>query len=278
MGAYAITLCLLAGCALADEPVDPSAAALLAAHNRERKEEGRGPLKLSRMLCESAGAHARDMAEDHKLDHKGSDGSTVADRIKRTRYVYVRVGENIAEGQETVEQVMRSWMSSPGHRENILADFTEMGAAKAEDDTGNIYWCVNFGIPMPRLKPDEAAARVIKEINRARESDKRKLLKPELALGRAAMAIAAKIAAKNSLELGDDPFNLIDDKARRGRELAIQMSSNFPTAVEAAQALLGDDREQLASFREIGVGYALAKNGTPYWCAIFAKPAPVRRP
>ena len=25
-------------------------------------------------------------------------------------------------------------------------------------------------------------------------------------------------------------------------------------------------------FEEIGVGYAVAKSGTPYWCAIFAKP------
>ena len=65
-------------------------------------------------------------------------------------YVYVRVGENIAEGQKTVDQAMDSWMNSPGHRANILADFSEMGAARTEDDDGNNYWCVDFGTPMPR--------------------------------------------------------------------------------------------------------------------------------
>ena len=74
--------------------------------------------------------HARDIAKRQKLDHKGRDGSTVGDRVKRVGYHYVRVGENIAKGQRTVEQVMSTWMKSPGHRANILADFSEMGAAR----------------------------------------------------------------------------------------------------------------------------------------------------
>ena len=138
-----------------------------------------GPLKLSPKLCESAAIHARDMAKHNKLDHKGSDGSTVADRVKRVGYIYVRVGENIAKGQKTVDQVMDTWMNSPGHRANILADFTEMGAARVEDDDGRNYWCVNFGIPMPRLNPEEAAAAVVKVINRDREAGRKVLLKPE---------------------------------------------------------------------------------------------------
>ena len=31
---------------------------------------------------------------------------------------------------------MDTWMKSPGHRANILADYTEMGAARVEDDDG----------------------------------------------------------------------------------------------------------------------------------------------
>ena len=84
--------------------VDPAVDALLAAHNRERKQEQLGPLKLSPKLCESAAIHARDMAKHQKLDHNGSDGSTVADRVKRMGYIYVRVGENIANGQKTVDR------------------------------------------------------------------------------------------------------------------------------------------------------------------------------
>jgi uncharacterized protein YkwD len=270
MGAVA-TAFLCVGC-VADEKVDPAVDALLVAHNRERKQEKLGPLKLSPKLCEATAIHARDMAKHQKLDHTGSDGSTVADRVKRVGYIYVRVGENIARGQRTVDQVMDTWMKSPGHRANILADYTEMGAARIEDEEGRNYWCVNFGIPMPRLKPDEAAAAVVKAINRDREAGGKVLLKPESRLGKAAMAISAAMAAKDHFEIDGDPFKLIDGKALQGREIRLQMSANTPTPEEAARELKGEEAAQLDSFREIGVGYAQAKSGTPYWCAIFAKP------
>ena len=98
------------------------------------------------------------------IDHTGSDGSTAADRIKRVGYVRKRTGENSAEGQWDVGEVMTGWMKSPGHRANILANFTEMGAARARDDQGTIYWCVDFGTPMlasprPPRKPEDLAAR-----------------------------------------------------------------------------------------------------------------------
>ncbi len=260
-----------------DDKVDRIAGELLAAHNREREREHKAPLKLSAKLCESAAAHAGDMARHQKLDHKGSDDSTVAGRVKRVGYVYVRVGENIANGQKTVDQAMESWMKSPGHRANILADFTEMGAARAADDEGLFYWCVNFAIPMPRLKPDLAAAAVIKEINAERESSHQVPLKVEPSLGKGAMALSAAMAAQDSLEV-KEPFKIIGEKTIESKEIRLQLSANVPTPEAAARELLGDEAGELDSFREVGVGYAVAKNGTPYWCAIFAKPAGVKRP
>jgi uncharacterized protein YkwD len=274
----ALTSAFLSVRVVADEKVDLTVSALLRVHNRERAHEKLGPLKLAPKLCESAAIHARDMAKRQKLDHKGSDGSTVVDRVKRVGYNYVRVGENIANGQKTVDQVMDTWMKSPGHRANILADYTEMGAARVEDDEGRNYWCVNFAIPMPTLKPDEAAAAVVKDINRDREAGRKVLLKLEPKLGKAAMAISTAMAAKDGFEIDGDPFKLIDEKALQGREIRVQMSANVPTPEQAAKELKGEDAAQLDSFREIGVGYAQAKSGTPYWCAIFAKPAGIKRP
>ena len=278
LGFGAMATALLSIGSMAGEYVDPAVDALLDAHNRERQQHQKGPLTLSPKLCESAAAHARDMARHQKLDHKGSDGSTVIDRVKRVGYIWVRVGENIARGQRTIDQVMDIWMNSPGHRANILADFTELGAARIEDDDGINYWCVNFGIPMPRLKPDEAAAMVVKALNRDREAGRKVLFKAEPKLERAAMTISAAIAAKDSLEIGGDPFELIDENVLRGREIRLQLSANAPTPEQAANELKGQQADQLDSYREIGVGYAQAKSGTPYWCAIFAKPAEVKRP
>jgi uncharacterized protein YkwD len=135
MNRACLALTLFAACltlrpAWAGNIADPTAAALLAAHNRERKKEGRPPLALSAKLCEAASVHARDMARHQRQDHTGSDESKVADRVKRQGYVFVRIGENIARGQHTVDEVMSTWMESPPHRENILADFTEIGRSQ----------------------------------------------------------------------------------------------------------------------------------------------------
>jgi uncharacterized protein YkwD len=253
------------------KPAGPFAAALLAAHNVERKKEGRSPLKLSEKLSQAALAHAKDMAEQHKLDHTGSDKSTAAERVKRTGYNYVVVGENIAFGQKTVEGVMATWMDSPGHRENILADFTEMGAARVEDDEGVYFWCVDLGTPMPQLKPGEAAVALVKYLNDDRKKREQPLLKAETRLGKVAMEISALMAKRDTSKIEGDPFKLVKTDAPRGRDYRILLSGNAPTHVDAAKSLLGDDASELDDFREIGVGYAISKTGTPYWCTILTK-------
>jgi uncharacterized protein YkwD len=267
--AAAATLLAAAGW---NQPDDRLTSAIVEAHNRERAKEGKKPLALSPKLCSAAEIHAKDMAAHSKLEHKGSDGSTAVDRIKRVHYTYIRVGENIANGVKDVDGVVKMWMTSPGHRANILADFTELGAAQAEDDQGVVYWCVDFGIPMPRLKPDEAAAAVVERINRDRETAHQPVLKVDPALARGAMSLCRAIAERNSLEFEGDPFGVIDAKEVRGRELRLGVASGAPTADEAIKSLLTEDPADLATFREIGVGYAIAKNGTPYWCAFLAKP------
>jgi uncharacterized protein YkwD len=255
----------------ADPPADP-AAALLDAHNRERKKEGRGSLELSAKLSAAALVHAKDMAAHQKLSHTGSDSSSAADRIKRKGYAYIDIGENIADGQRSVTEVMTTWMTSPPHRENILGDFTEMGAARVEDDDGVPYWCVDFGKPMPRLEPAKAAAAVIKQINKDRQSRHKPALKADPKLGKAAMTYSAAMAAKDTLKLKDNPLEGLGSQGPRRRELLLKLSSNVPTPEAVTKALVGDDAEEIDSFEQIGVGYAIAKNGTPYWCAIFSKP------
>jgi uncharacterized protein YkwD len=259
------------------KPIDPMAAALLDAHNRERKLEKREPLSLSPELCEAALVHAKDMAAHHNLDHTGSDGSKVTDRIKRTGYAYVRVGENIAFGQTSINQVMTTWLDSPPHREHMLGDFTQMGGARIDDDQNVSYWCVTFGVSIPRLKPTEAAAAVLKEWNRQRKEQKKPPLKAEPRLARAAMAATKAMAEKDSSKIEGDPFKLIGDRGPQGRELRLMVSVNIPTAVEAAKSLLEDNAAELARFGEVGVGYAVAKSGRPYWCAIFSRSVPRSR-
>jgi uncharacterized protein YkwD len=63
-----------------------------------------------------------------------------------------RVGENLAWGTGeygTVRSIFRAWMSSPGHRENILDDFTETGISlrigTLSGQAGTHIWAEHFG-------------------------------------------------------------------------------------------------------------------------------------
>ena len=134
---------------------------------------------------------------------------------------------------------MTTWLESPSHRENIMGDFTEMGAARAKDETGVNYWCVTFGSPIPQLKPKEAAADLVKYLNEDRKKCKKPLLKAEPRIGKAAMEISAVMAKNDSAKIEGDPFKLIETDSPRGREFRILLSGNAPTHVEAAKSVLG---------------------------------------
>ena len=107
-------------------------------------------LVLSVTLNRAAAAHARDMADRSRLDHTGSDGSSPPERATRAGYTWRVVGENIASGQATLEQVVEEWIGSSHHCANLMsADFTEMGVGFAANSTsaGGIYWAQVFAAP-----------------------------------------------------------------------------------------------------------------------------------
>jgi uncharacterized protein YkwD len=265
------------GAAKVKKPFDATAVALLEAHNREREKEKLPPLALSSELCEAAAVQAKDIAAHHLLDHTGSDGSTVGDRVKRTGYVYLNVAENIADGQSTVESAMKAWMDSPPHRESVLGDYTEMGAARAHDDQKVGYWAVVFALPFPKLKPAEAAADVLKEWNRERKEQKKPLLRADAKLAKVAMTLTKSMADKETTKIDGDPFKELGERGRsplQGRELRLTLSVNVATAKEAAKSLVDGDAAEFARFVDVGIGYALSKKGNPYWCAVFSRPVP----
>lgn len=120
--------------------------------NKERSKVGLEPLKLNKQLANAADNHSDSMARDDFFSHTGADGSSVSDRVINNGYEYSTVGENIAAGQRSAEEVVQTWMDSPGHRANILnPDYTEIGIGYEylENDTGavnyNHYWTQVFG-------------------------------------------------------------------------------------------------------------------------------------
>src|SRR5262245_19661681 len=136
-------------------PLDPPAAAarvleLVNAARAVARDCGQGhhyeaaqAVAASPTLAAVALEHSRDMAEHRQLGHPGSDGSAPADRVTRSGYAWRGTGENVASGQQTPDAVVKSWLESPGHCQNIMEPrFTEMGVAfaLAPDQNPNIYW------------------------------------------------------------------------------------------------------------------------------------------
>jgi uncharacterized protein YkwD len=130
--------------------------------NQERAKAGLQPLKGNAELDYAADKYAEDMSERGVLSHTGPDGSQPWDRAKAVGYEAQTMGENIAAGQKTPEQVVQAWMNSPGHRANILnSNFTELGVG-----FHNNYWGQLFGsgdtnpasnIPNPTSQPTSDA-------------------------------------------------------------------------------------------------------------------------
>jgi uncharacterized protein YkwD len=108
------------------------------------------PLFWSCKLEEAARGHSEDMAELAFFSHTGSEGSEIGERVSERYYQWSAVGENIAAGQNSVDEVVDGWLSSPGHCANIMhAEFTEMGAARIEAPGSQYspFWTQVFARP-----------------------------------------------------------------------------------------------------------------------------------
>jgi len=128
-------------------------AELLTRINAERRRAGRQPLALDARLDAAAQRHAGDMLARSYFAHRDPDGKTVRDRARAAGFDWSAAGENIADGQQSVKEVVESWMRSAGHRENILdRRFTRTGVGLAlgrDPKTGEyrILWVQTFGLP-----------------------------------------------------------------------------------------------------------------------------------
>ncbi len=101
------------------------------------------PVRLSERLAGVALGHAADMAEHDYFEHQDRAGHSPAQRVRAVGYEETLVGENIAYGPQSADEVVRGWLDSPGHCENIMDPrFAEMGIAYAPGQASRrgLYW------------------------------------------------------------------------------------------------------------------------------------------
>lgn len=101
------------------------------------------PVTLSSTLSSVALGHAADMAQHDYFEHEDLSGHTPAERVRAVGYAEKLVGENIAYGPESADEVVQGWLASPGHCENIMDPrFAEMGIAYSAGRASRrgLYW------------------------------------------------------------------------------------------------------------------------------------------
>ena len=113
------------------------AAEVAAQVNAERAKYGLSSLTVSDELTRAACVRASEIVR--QFSHTRPDGSSCF-TVSGAAY-----GENIAKGPSSADRVMAAWMSSEGHRANILRESYGSIGVCALKVNGVIYWVQLFG-------------------------------------------------------------------------------------------------------------------------------------
>jgi uncharacterized protein YkwD len=90
------------------------------------------------------------MAEHDYFEHQDLTGHSPAQRVRAVGYEEKLVGENIAYGPKSIDEVVHGWLDSPDHCENIMDPrFAEMGIAYAPGELSRrgLYWVQLLATP-----------------------------------------------------------------------------------------------------------------------------------
>jgi len=170
-------------------------------------------------------------------------------------------------------------MDSPHHRDNILGKFTRLGFAVARGEDGTPFWCADFAATWPRHEPEKAAADVVEALNKERKTAELAPLASVPRLAEAAASVARALARADSMDFAKVPGSDLAAALKKSRyafkTVAEGVAVGTPDAAETVKMWADSPPHRanvLGDFTEVGVGYANAASGKPYWCLILAKP------
>jgi len=109
--------------------------------NEHRQNIGKSVLTRDSSADSFAEEHSNYMMAQNKISHDnfGDRFQYLQDDVNA-----VAAGENVASGYPTAESVMEGWLNSPGHRDNIIGNFTHIGIAAIKNPQGVYYYTQLF--------------------------------------------------------------------------------------------------------------------------------------
>jgi len=147
-----------------------TAAQLFQMTNDERSKFGLPVLTYNQKLATAAYNKGTDMFADQYWAHVAPDGTTPWNFILGAGYDYHYAGENLAKDFSSANSIVKAWMNSPSHRDNVVnTNFREMGIAVVTGifEGQETTICVQmFGTLMPQVqKTDNKPANVFVKVN-----------------------------------------------------------------------------------------------------------------
>lgn len=107
--------------------------------NQDRNANGLSSLTLDPVLSDLARIKANDMRDNHYFAHESPTYGNASAMLTTFGYSFSAVGENIAH-HATVDKAQSAFMSSTGHRKNILSSsWTKVGVGVSYDAQGYVY-------------------------------------------------------------------------------------------------------------------------------------------
>ncbi len=108
--------------------------------NQERIKAGVKPLKFNNDMYKAAMVRAKEC--DESFSHDRPNGTSCFTALKEAGVKYLSAGENIAMGYRTPADVMKGWMGSEGHRNNILnPNFTDFACGVYKSGYWSQFFC-----------------------------------------------------------------------------------------------------------------------------------------
>ena len=107
--------------------------------NNDRARYDLSPLAIDPALCRIARIKSEDMRDNQYFAHTSPTYGNVRQMLRQFGYSYSAAGENIAH-HATIEKAQAAFLSSPGHRKNIMSSaYTKVGIGVARDKQGFVY-------------------------------------------------------------------------------------------------------------------------------------------
>lgn len=118
--------------------------------NLHRQRHGLQPVASSVRLNKIATDYACHMIEEGFFAHQDPlTGDGPSSRALSQKYLFFAIGENLAAGPQSAEDVMSRWMQSPSHRKIILdPTWRELGVGVRIGGKYATYWVQEFGDPI----------------------------------------------------------------------------------------------------------------------------------